>query len=323
MENRREFLKALGVGALASSVWGCRAFVPCGKTHDDALTVFLSDTHVHAEGHQRAYLDRIVSEILAMDPLPKRVVCLGDIAYLRGEVEDYRAGEPIFRRLEQAGIELHFALGNHDRRENFAAVWTEQAKRTLVPGRIVTAVDLGPCDLILLDTLHEIDDSATAHERERGWITPGQFKGEELAWLKAEMARRKRPFFLAAHHRICDITDGDAGELNDLVAECPLCIGWLHGHEHYWMQRFLQKRGAFWTMSRFDKRMVGLPSTGHWGDIGYAMMRLEGDKAVLTCMPIDHFVPAPENKTRYDEDIVAELRGAFATFRLPAALPYP
>lgn len=260
MTSRRSFLVNLGSVSAVAAFNGCRFC--CGDGFDDNLTVFISDCHVQGKGHQLGFLAKTVADILAMRPLPRRVVCFGDLAFLRGPLEDYQASFPALRRLADAGIELTFGMGNHDRRVEFLKVWPEYSKRLLMKDRIVSETNLGGCDLVMLDTLHELDTTASVKELQRGWITPGQLKGAQMEWLEAEMKRRTRPFFLGAHHPVDEIPDGDWKAIAELVKATPLCLGWIHGHNHRWQ---LRKIG--------DKPMLGLPSTGHWGELGHMIVR--------------------------------------------------
>ena len=160
---------------------------PGGK--DENLTVFVTDIHV--SGLPDAFpkpcerLARFVDEVLAMNPRPARVVSLGDLAYLHGLPEDYAKSKPILKKLADAGIELVFAMGNHDRRSAFKESWPEYVAKSPVPGRIVNIVSLGTADLVVLDGLQGSD------ERARTDAGPGQAKlfPDVFAWCKKELPR--------------------------------------------------------------------------------------------------------------------------------------
>ena len=108
------------------------ATLPGGK--DENLTVFVTDIHV--SGLPDAFpkpcerLSRFVDEVLAMNPRPARVVSLGDLAYLHGLPEDYAKSKPLLKKLADAGIELVFAMGNHDRRSAFKEAWPEYVAKS-------------------------------------------------------------------------------------------------------------------------------------------------------------------------------------------------
>ena len=177
---------------------------PGGK--DENLTVFVTDIHV--SGLPDAFpkpcerLARFVDEVLAMNPRPARVVSLGDLAYLHGLPEDYAKSKPLLKKLADAGIELVFAMGNHDRRSAFKESWPEYVAKSLVPGRIVNIVSLGTADLVVLDGLQGSD------ERARTDAGPGQAKlfPDVFAWCKKELPKRERPFFVCAHWPIQEFT---------------------------------------------------------------------------------------------------------------------
>lgn len=186
----------MGAAALAG---GCATGGRGINGFDEDLTVFLSDLHVSGTlakfDYTRRRLEKTVDEILAMRPLPKRVVCFGDVAVSFGRPEDYRASRPILKRLAHAGIELTLTLGNHDRRAAFLEAWPEYRTRTRVPGRVTSVVSLGNADLVLLDTLKGSDD------RPYDDIGPvdGTIDPAQLAWLEKFAAEAQRPFFVGSH----------------------------------------------------------------------------------------------------------------------------
>ena len=71
--------------------------------------------------------------------------------------------------------------------------------------------------------------------------------------------------------------------------------------------------------SRRIVRMAVLPSTGWWGDIGYATMRTYADRAELKLVQRDFYFPHPlkegEQRPKLWDDIIAEKRGASCVFR--------
>lgn len=313
--DRRGFIRGLSFASAAGVLGGCRVFTGAAGDFDEHLTVFLSDIHVSPGKYHSDRLRMVVAEILKMDPLPRRVVSFGDLAYLYGHKEDYVESRPILQPIVDAGIELVHGMGNHDRRDNFLEVWPEYAKKTLLKDRIVSEVSLGDCDLLLLDTLHQIDGSSSESDVKRGWITPGQFKGEQRDWLFDEVKRRKRPFLLGAHHAPTDVPDGNSAELVDLVMSTPNCLGWVQGHDHVWRTGLLRPTKHGWGDNTF-KRILTLPSTGHWGDIGYVVCRTSPHAARMELEIRDRYFPNPEKRVSpLDDDIVAEKRGSFMTFR--------
>lgn len=298
----------LGSMATVSAAAGCRS-VRGLRTYDENLTVFISDIHVKPGTYQIGRFERIIDRILRMDPLPRRVVCLGDVAWMYGCRVDYETSRHLFERLAAAGMELTLGMGNHDHRSNFLAVWPEYRKRLLVADRIVSETSLGTCDLILLDTLWEDHLDETRMTKVNGELSPNQ-----LDWLKAELPKRTRPFFLGAHHPVKEIENGDWKALNDLVVSTPNCIGWLHGHDHAWKNGLLTPCDRKWGDNAF-KRWLCLPSTGHWGDIGYVTMRTGEGIARAELLILDRYYPNPDRRTWIDDEIVREKQGQSCTFR--------
>lgn len=311
--NRRDFLKSMGafvsLAGGSAAFGGCRMFTGARDDFDDNLTVFVSDVHVQPSGHQGAYFRKVVAEILRMDPLPRTVVCFGDIARSFGKAEDYETSLPIWRELTNAGIRLTLGMGNHDRRERFLPVWPEYERRTRVPGRIVTVTDLGSCDLILFDSLHEDHFDETQHTDGNGELT-----GDQWDWMRAELPKWKRPVFVGSHHAVADIKTGDAKAFNDLLMESPNVVGYLHGHNHQWKPGRLCPSKHKWG-NRVWKRWLCLPSASHWGDIGYVTFRTGEGVARADLVMRDHFFPNPESRVWMDDEVVREKQGRFLTFR--------
>jgi len=310
---RRGFLLgSAAVGAMA----GCR-MVGAVDAIDPNLTVFLSDIHVSGLDVQCSWgkqptcqnplFEKTVDAVLAMRPRPARVVVTGDIALNAGFGADYEASQPAFERIKAAGIALYLAMGNHDHREAFLKCHPEYAKTSPVPGRIVSVVNLGTADLLLLDSLKETgakegDDNAVE----------GALDDAQWAWLEAEVAKRMRPFFVAAHH---DPHDLGGRNVRKLLAESKFAAGYIHGHHHKWMTDWFVQN---WSARRIV-RVAGLPSTGLWGDIGFATFRTYADRAELRMAPgNDFFFPNPlkagEARPAVWDEIRAEHANACCTF---------
>ena len=284
---RREFIGSLiAAGSLAAIEKAeasplMKAASKAGKHRkggiDDDLVVFITDLHTNPDGYQPGKLRRVVSDILAMKPLPRNVIALGDLAYLTGRDEEYAALKEIIAPIEQAGITLTLGMGNHDRRENFAAAFPEQAARTQLQGRLVYVVETPKADIIVLDSLQQGDDLSK-------WITPGALNDEQKAWLEKALASHgDKPVFVSSHHPI------DETGIGSMLVKYPCCRGYIYGHDHRWRRDWVHKGYS-------DPRIVPtlcLPSTGHWGDIGYTTFRLEEDRAVASLHEYEYFFPKP------------------------------
>lgn len=274
----------MGAVALAE---GCVSTVGSSGGMDENLSVFISDLHIGganpALGYTHGRLDHVVGEVLAMRPLPCRVVCFGDIALSYGLEADYAASRPILRRLIDAGIALHLTMGNHDRRSNFLKHWPDYARGQLVPGRFTRVVDLGGCDLVLLDTLKGADDRA---ENDMGPVE-GAIDAAQLAWFEAFVAAARRPFFVGSHQFRDLYIDGEKPVSR--AAKSAFFAGWIYGHDHSWCP---DVSVASWKQHLIAPTLA-LPSTGLWGDIGYVLFRTEPSGAVAELRQNDFYFQTP------------------------------
>lgn len=276
---------------------------------DENFSVFVSDIHVKPDSYQTPCFEKAVEKILALNPRPKRVVCFGDVAWVLGQRCDYETSRPLWNRLLDAGIEITLGMGNHDHRSNFWALWPEYEERTLVPGRVVTKTDLGSCDLLLLDSFWEDHTDET-----RMTMVDGQLNGEQWEWLKAELPKWPRPVIVGAHHAIINISDGDKTAINDLIMSSPNVVGYIHGHDHVWKNGVLRPSVHTWSDNTF-KRWLCLPSTGHWGDIGFVKFYTGPNFARAELVEYDHYFPSPDKRCTLDDDVIEENQGRFMTFR--------
>ena len=308
-------------GAVAAAVLprAAQAMMAAGGK-DPNLSVFMSDIHV-ASGdiqskwgpqptYQNPCFKKAVDAVLAMRPLPARVVVFGDVALWHGHLKDYETSLPEFRRLNEAGIETFVTTGNHDHRAPMFKCHPRQAEITPVPGRVVSVIDLGTADLLLMDSLQENEAG------EGSWNeVSGALDQKQQDWLKEWVKNAKRPFFIGAHHQPEEVLIGK-DKIASAFANCPLFAGYIHGHNHRWRKNWYQDGTYSRTMV---KRSVCLPSTGWWGDIGYAEMRTFADRAELKLVETDFYFPRPlnpgEKRPREWDEILSENRAcAHMTF---------
>ena len=269
---------------------------------DDNLVCLISDTHVNPAGYQPARLERTIADILALDPLPRNVIVLGDLAYLTGRKEEYARLKEIIAPLETAGIRLTMAMGNHDRRDHFAEAFPDYAARSEMADRFVFVVETPRADMIVLDTLQASPDPDK-------WITAGALDEAQLAWLKERLAGyTTKPVFVMSHHPLDEIG------IKGLLMDCPACCGYIHGHNHIWRPGWIRKN----YQTRDVVRTLCVPSTGHWGDIGYTLLELGETEAVARLHQYEFFFPTPlaegEPKPAQWSMIEEEHRGALCHF---------
>lgn len=246
------------------------------KGLDDDLVVFISDLHCNPDGYQPDKLRGIISEILKMRPLPRNVIALGDLAYLTGQPREYDKLKGVITPLEDAGITLTLAMGNHDRREEFRQAFPAYAAKSLRDDRYVYIVKTPKADIIVLDSLQQGEDRTT-------WITPGALDDAQKEWLQKTLADYTKPVFVCAHHPVHELG------ISGILLDAPTCCGFIHGHDHRWRPDWFQKNYSETRMVR----TICLPSTGHWGDIGFTCFRLEESKAVATLHESEFFFPTP------------------------------
>ena len=310
---RREFVAALAAAggfSAAKAIGAAVAPAAAGGTHDANLVAFIADLHINGlrdevpdHQYEEACFRKTVADILALDPLPANVVCLGDIAYHWGQREDYVLAERLMRPLADAGIKITLGMGNHDRRGNFLDVWPDCAKTSPVAGRIVSKVELPNVDLLVLDTLNALEVEKFKKSK------PGEMDGAQREWLRETLKAATKPVLTCAHHK----PNEDKVDLAGMLVKADACKGHIHGHWHKWARDFFYDG---WQ-AQHVKPHIGLPSTGHWGDIGFATMRTFQDRVEITNHQCDFFFTGgPGDGQPMRDDIVKELDGQKTTIRI-------
>lgn len=313
--SRRQFISLGALAACTAPLAGCAGLRGAAKTVvDPALSVFLSDIHVSGKNvkgqptYQNPLLAKVVEQVLALNPRPARVLVFGDIALWNGLSADYTESAPLIQRLKDAGMDVYLTTGNHDHREPLFRFHPRQKELTPVPGRFVSVVDVGSADFVLLDTLKENPAGEGS-----GNAVDGELDAAQAGWLMSFAAAAKRPFFCGAHHPARELSVGGKNILAALGA-FPLFSGYVHGHDHRWYKQWAK---ISWT-SPHVVRSVCLPSTGWWGNIGFATFRTTARGAKLSFVQNDFFFPCPlaEGRKRPEEwdQILRENAGDACTF---------
>lgn len=234
---------------------------------DENLIALFSDLHVTRQAsdpHQRAGFAQCVQEVLACNPRPANALIYGDLSLSHGDPDDYRMLKELVKPLEDAGIRWHACFGNHDRRAAFFSVFPQrQQAAPPVPDRLVTVVTTPHADFILLDSCLEGPVNGAIDDAQR-------------AWLQTTLSHATKPVFVGAHHPLKETG------IADLLAANACCKGYVFGHVHAWNAQ--QDLGV---------NTLSLPSTGHWGDIGYVLVKLSADEAVFTLRQRDYYTPRP------------------------------
>ena len=318
--SRRGFLRLFAATGAAAAGAGCasgRLFTGAAADHDPNLMVFLSDIHVNGQStgdtYQRGKLAESVAEILKLDPLPSRAIVFGDLAWLWGNKKDYECSAPQLKLLVDAGIELAIGMGNHDRRATFLEVYPDYVRTTKVPGRIVSVVDAGPVDFIMLDGLQGTDDRGP---KDMGPV-PGALNKDQQDWVLDVLPKWRKPVFVCSHFPMQELKAGGK-PIGRLFLDSPNVAGYIHGHDHMWYTRMSRRD---WSSSQVFRSLC-LPSTGHWGDIGYALMRVQDGEAVVTLREREFYYPKPTPKRPADavtwKAIARDHQGLSCIFPLPS-----
>jgi hypothetical protein len=92
-----------------------------------------------------------------------------------------------------------------------------------------------------------------------------------------------KPVFVGSHHPLKEIG------IDKMLTFSPAAAGYIHEHDHRWLKTWVKQD---WSSQRI-LRTLCLPSTGHWGDIGYTLLRLQPDRCIAELMQRDFFFPKP------------------------------
>ncbi|EAQ02077.1 hypothetical protein OB2597_20671 [Pseudooceanicola batsensis HTCC2597] len=240
--------------------------------------IHMTDLHVNASGVEddmlfndtRETLERTLEEIGRMDDAPAFIVASGDLTN-RGDPEAYRTVAEIFAA-SGLDIPVLFALGNHDKREGFAAAFPElytDASQPFDHDRVI-------------DGLHLITlDSSVPNE------IGGYWEAGQIDWLKDRLAAHPDlPKLLVMHHApMIDLTASDmeweslsavaTEELRTAIAGHDV-VGILSGHVH--MDRVAQWHGVpviIGTGHHAGTDVVALPGAFNMLDAtGFAVCQL-------------------------------------------------
>jgi 3',5'-cyclic-AMP phosphodiesterase len=254
---------------------------------DPNCVVLLADVHIGARTNRRQHgrlpadtektLKAAVVDILALAPRPARVIVAGDCAFLYGESGDYVVLSELLKPLRQAGVAVHFAMGNHDDRRRFLAAMLEAKSQAAADpdklGKYVSIVETPHANWFLLDSL-------SAEDGVRGRIGEPQLK-----WLAGALdARRDKPALMVAHHnpdphdRENGLKDTDA--LLKLLESRRQVKAYIYGHTHSWK-----------VTRRPDVHWVNVPGTVWVFDKsqpqGFVAVRLRSDGATFELHALD------------------------------------
>ena len=247
--NRRSFIKTslAAMGAMVTiGTGGGRG----ADKNDKVVTrwALLSDTHIPAdiENNYRGFypyqnLRKVAAEITSASP--DAVAITGDLARLSGQPGDYTNLKELLSPVAEK-TPVFLALGNHDNRQNFSKVFTENpGEKQPVKGKHVIVVKDGPIRMITLDSLLYANK------------TPGLLGKAQRQWLDDYLNKcDDTPTILCFHHTMKD-GDGDlldVPRLVSLVKPIRKIKAILYGHSHVY--GFSKFRGI---------HLINLPAVGY------------------------------------------------------------
>lgn len=229
--DRRRFLQAVGVSIL---VCGRHATAAETSGVETDLVYLLNDTHI-GEKHPEdspvpSHLRQVVAELIDRPTKPACVLINGDLALKDGQPGDYRHFAKLIRPLQDAGVETHLTLGNHDNREAFYAVMKEQCPdNPPIESRHVAVVETTHANFFLLDSLQET------------MVTQGTIGELQLKWLSSALdTLQSKPAIIVTHHNPrlggdpLHFPGGliDSQELWKVIEPRTWVKAYIHGHIH-------------------------------------------------------------------------------------------
>ncbi len=242
--NRREFLRATGISAVAA----CFPRVQAASAKSIHWAI-LSDPHLSADPKNenrgfRPYdnLARVIPEVRKAKP--EVVLINGDLARLEGLPADYDLLKTMLQPMAEE-TPLCLSLGNHDDRKNFLAALGKPGKGQQQPvkDRNVLVVDQPPVRILVLDSLMAVNQApGLLGKSQRGWLD-GFLKSSD-----------QTPVLIFVHHTVDDSDTGllDADRLLAMVTPHKKVKAIVYGHSH--MYRYTQVAGI---------HLINVPAVGY------------------------------------------------------------
>jgi DNA repair exonuclease SbcCD nuclease subunit len=241
--SRRRFLGGGTILALSP-------FLPASpaRAAETESWALLSDTHIAADPALKSrqgvnmadHLRKVVAEVVAEKASLAGVIIDGDCAYDDGQPGDYTTLLEILDPLREAGLPVHFTLGNHDDRVNFSAAVGAATGESPVEGKHCSILETPLANWILLDSLRYVNK------------VEGEFGAAQLAWIEKLLAANPdKPAILMGHHYPQvfreDIIPGeekikisglvDSQPFLDLIGKQSAAKAYIYGHSHTWLMK--------------------------------------------------------------------------------------
>jgi len=272
---------------------------------DPNYFALVSDLHLSADrnfsNHQTpglppsnmfANFQQVCGEILELSARPAAVIVNGDVAYHEGLPADYATALAAMKPLREAGLPVHWALGNHDDRTNIAKA--AEPDDTLVPELADHRVMVLPtprANIFVMDTLYETNQA------------PGRLGPEQLTWLSAALDRHTDlPAIVFVHHNPFLPTPAAVAQASAPNAKPLVNTGLLDTQEllKVLLPRKDVKACIYGHTHRYNHRdieglhLVNLPATGYlfakgpplgWMDM---LVGIAGARLQLHCLDPKH-----------------------------------
>lgn len=216
------------------------------RAADSEIWALLSDTHIAADPSLKSRQDvnmaenlrRVIGEVVAEKETLAGVIIDGDCAYNDGQPGDYTTLLGILDPLREAGLPVHFTLGNHDDRANFSAALGDSTGTRPVEGKHCSILETPFANWILLDSLRFVNK------------VEGKLGEAQLRWIGRILGENPdKPAILVGHHYPQvfreDIIPGDekikiSGLVDsqpflDLIGKHPAAKAYIYGHSHTWL----------------------------------------------------------------------------------------
>ena len=281
--SRRSFLQGTLAGALLS---GSLFAAETERSRD--VWALMSDTHVPGDrtkvGGNPAVnpvdqLAALRADVLSTGK-PGGLIVTGDCVYLTGQPDDYDTLLDEFTPFREAGVDVHFVMGNHDNRKNFLEALARKVGKEPpqnIPERLCSVLETPKANFFLLDSLEKTD------------YTPGRFGEAQLDWLETQLdARKDKPAILFAHHYLDSSPQVvqnphallDTVDFWKRIKDRKQVKAYIFGHAHVW--KHLKKDGV---------HLINLPTTAWRFDqsqpVGWVLCELKDDGAKLTLRSLD------------------------------------
>lgn len=208
----------------------------------------------------RQRLDRVLAQLATLQPRPDLLLATGDLID-RGDRESYERLREAFADLP---FPVHYALGNHDERATFAAVFPEAP---FDGGFLQYVVEVGPLRLLVLDTLEEGRHGGAFCETRAAWLTARLDEAPDV------------PTLIVQHHPPMEVG-----------------IGWMNTDPaEPWVERLAQALRGRGNVIGIVCGHIHRAITTRWEGVTVATCPSTAPQVALDLRPIDPDVPDQRN----------------------------